>query len=204
MLARLRAARWAHVITVGGAGLAAVAAIGGLWAQAVATYWTQQTAMDQLSQSREDSQREEQAQASQVTFWVQDLKKGGGPELHVLNRSLDPVTHIVIGVDRYAGAFKPKDLYYGLVYRDLPPCTERVYDVNSMSAAPSSLDTDDLSLPMLYQFESVGFVDSHGKAWARSRTDLHRAAVKYVPFERWIDMGPEREKKVDNCGDSRG
>jgi hypothetical protein len=42
------------VVTVIATVVAAVAAIGGLWAQAVTTYWSQQTAKDHLEQSREE------------------------------------------------------------------------------------------------------------------------------------------------------
>ncbi|MET9044493.1 biotin-independent malonate decarboxylase subunit gamma [Streptomyces sp. NPDC004362] len=66
-LRHARSAKWGHIVTVGGTALAAFAAIGGLWAQTVATYWSQQTAKDQLEQSQEDSKRELRAQASRVS-----------------------------------------------------------------------------------------------------------------------------------------
>ncbi|MFJ7146683.1 hypothetical protein ACIQVT_00390 [Streptomyces sp. NPDC100445] len=210
---RLRRAGWAHAITVSGAGLAAVAAIGGLWAQAVATYWTQQTARDQLSQSREDSQREEQAQASQVTFWVQDSKSGGGPELHVLNRSLDPVTSVRLGARRFAVGS-----YYGFPGgHDLPPCTEEVFDTQKMFLVPS---LDQVTRKGQERFTSaraaftyLGFVDSHGRRWGRLKTDLVDMSDSEILIDPETTLTDARGKVVlgepvvktaDNCGNDHG
>ncbi|MFD6551632.1 hypothetical protein [Streptomyces sp. NPDC058398] len=201
---RLRRVRWGHAITVGGAGLAAVAAIGGLWAQAVATYWTQQTALDQLSQSREDSEREEQAQASQVTFWLEDTTPNKAPALHILNRSLDTVTNVVVNIRGFPNGSQTEKLYSGIGFtRDLPPCTETVYNTQSMNLIPAiKPQPKDLFKPGESDFLSVTFSDSHGKVWKRSAMEL-REWPNPIGTEGLIDMGLGRVKKADNCGDDR-
>ncbi|WP_328663247.1 hypothetical protein [Streptomyces sp. NBC_00328] len=202
---RLRRAGWTHAITVGTAVLAAVAAIGGLWAQAVATYWTQQTAKDQLSQSREDSQREEQAQASRVTFWLEYPPSGEGPELHVLNRSLDPVTDVFLGARRFTiGLYSAH-----MDGNDLPPCTERVFDTDEMVLVPRSRRAKtrggmERFTPMRVEFKYLMFVDSHGKEWERSPTVLYdRSALRDDDPVGSISMGQPRVKEAESCGDDR-
>ncbi|MEU2427742.1 hypothetical protein ABZ619_43340 [Streptomyces sp. NPDC007851] len=66
---RFRRTRWGELITVTATVIAAVAAIAGLWFQAVATYWSQQTAKDQLAQSGEANEQEKRQQAAEVAFW---------------------------------------------------------------------------------------------------------------------------------------
>ncbi|MGW5285192.1 hypothetical protein ACWERI_38125, partial [Streptomyces collinus] len=215
---RLRRAGWAQTITVVGAGLAAVAAVGGLWAQAVATYWTQQTARDQLSQSVEDSQREERAQASQVSFWVAYPPSGGSPELHILNRSLDPVTNVYLGAMRIN-----RGMYYGRrrggkgmnyspgVGGDLPPCTEEVYKVQNMWLGPlggetlGPEDTRESFIQTRASFQTLTFVDSHGRAWERSKGDLSERVTLGMGghIAGMIDLGKSRVMKADVCGDVR-
>ena len=111
-------AKWAHIITVVGTALAAVAAIGGLWAQAVATYWSQQTAKDQLAQSQDNSDTEQRAQAARVTFWIDE--RDGLP--HFVNTSSDPVSDTAFLVEQ------EPDGRYVAVYAlsPLAPCTETI------------------------------------------------------------------------------
>ncbi|MET9386492.1 hypothetical protein ABZY09_36960 [Streptomyces sp. NPDC002928] len=214
---RLRQAGWTHVITVSGAALATLAAIGGLWAQAVASYWTQQTAKDQLSQSREDSEREEQAQASQITYWLEYPGPLQPPTLHILNRSLDPVTDVRLGF-----SLAPEMLFVGYV-ADLPPCTEDVLNTRDMvlrTAAKKDVgkvwDPREALRP---RFTQLRFIDSHGIAWERSPTKLRylvssevRSLVApEVTILVWegrdpvgfIVLGNPRVQKTNVCGDER-
>ncbi|MGQ4351098.1 hypothetical protein [Streptomyces sp. SAS_275] len=210
MRERLSAVRWTHLITVGGAGLAAFAAIGGLWAQAVATYWTQETAKDQLSQSQEDSRREQQAQASQVTFWVEPSKSGRGLGLHVLNRSLDPVTNVRVGASVFEEGY-----FYGLAGWDLPPCTEEIFDADNMfivTPKDGGAKEDRRPYPLVESsFTFLGFVDSHGGRWARSETaltDMSDSEILIDPNVPLLEGFGEIElsepvvKRADNCGDN--
>ncbi|MET9116680.1 hypothetical protein ABZX38_21165 [Streptomyces longwoodensis] len=203
---RVRQARWAHIITVSGAGLAAVAAIGGLWAQAIATNWTQQTAKDQLNQSREDSRREEQAQASQVTFWVQDAKSGSGQEVHVSNRSFDPVTDVHLRVTRWEiGAYDGPVGFYGL-----PPCTEEIYDTQAIFFVKWEKNKERRE-PLIdeYAFTDLTFVDNHGRRWVRSARALTGESDwnLVAPGTEWnaplgaVDLGEPIVRKADHCGE---
>lgn len=94
---RLRAITWTQHLTAVGLAAGPVAAIAGLWFQAVATYWSQQTAKDQLEQSRKDDERDRQEQAALVNFWevVSDTDSSSGT-FHVINRSPDPVGNVVV------------------------------------------------------------------------------------------------------------
>ncbi|MFF7732522.1 hypothetical protein [Streptomyces sp. NPDC007984] len=212
---RLRQAGWTHVITVCGAALAALAAIGGLWAQAVASYWTQQTAKDQLSQSSEDSEREAQDQASRITYWLEYPEPLKAPVLHILNRSLDPVTNVTLVFSRIPG-----ELYVGAV-RDLPPCTEDVFNSGDMTLMSwpkkeqRKLWDSYRTPPSLFTY--LSFVDSNGAAWERSPTDLRAVlppdvrsvlppeASSYLPAETdpagFLILGNPRVHKTDICGD---
>ncbi|MFE1287359.1 hypothetical protein [Streptomyces sp. NPDC058751] len=207
MRERLRSVGWAHAITVAGAGLAAVAAIGGLWAQAVATYWAQETAKDQLSQSREDSLREKQAQASQITFWSEDSEAGTGSEFHVLNRSLAPVMAVKVGAQARRSFKEP--FYLGeWGTRELPPCTEVIFETRKMfllAGAPGG-DQGRVSFDSeKFGFEYLRFVDSHGLTWARWPTGLSDKEPGMVQEAvGGVEMGKPRVKKAEHCGDEHG
>ncbi|MFF9603389.1 hypothetical protein ACF1GY_14005 [Streptomyces sp. NPDC014684] len=181
--------------------MAAVAAIGGLWAQAVGTYWTQETAKDQLSQSREDSLREKQAQASQVTFWSEDSGEGAESELHILNRSLAPVVAVKVGAQ--ARSFKEPWYLGEWGTGDLPPCTEIIFDTRKMFllAGTASGHTRRARLDS-EKFKYLRFVDSHGLTWARYQTGLVDSEPKVVrEAVGVVKMGKPRVKKAADCGD---
>lgn len=135
---RVRRARWSHFITVGATALAAVAAIGGLWAQAVTTFWSQQTAKDQLRQSQEDQEKEERVQAMAVSLWVDraDDTDDTSWRLHILNRSPDPVPFMQAaylirvgggGSARALAVSGPANAYLVVNTTRLAPCTELVF-----------------------------------------------------------------------------
>lgn len=193
---RLRKAKWAHIITIAGTGLAALAAIGGLWAQAVTSYWSQQTAKDQLGQSKKDSERDMRDQASKVTFWLEYPSSGAGPELHVLNRSLDPVTDAYMEIRRF------KVGLYAMVLRDLGPCTEFVFDSPKMELLPIDGKGVVSFAENCAEFRNLAFVDSNGKAWERSATSLKYPLQSIRDADlRGFVLSPEpRIKKTTQCG----
>ncbi|MFE9018130.1 hypothetical protein ACFYNL_06085 [Streptomyces sp. NPDC007808] len=150
-----------------GTALAAIAAIGGLWAQAVATYWSQQTAKDQLAQSREDGNRELRAQASRVTFWIAATEDG--PRPHIANRSQDAVTAVYIWHEGMV-----------LALPDLAPCTEIVYMPESDRSKDGILvkPPEILTNWSLYTDTSiVGFTDRAGQHWRRKTTALNQTST---------------------------
>jgi hypothetical protein len=149
-----------RIVTVAATVVAAVAAIGGMWAQAVTTYWSQQTAKDQLEQSKEESDQKRRTQASQVTLWIEKTKDG--PRPHIANRSPDAVTAVTLS--------HPTGL--GLLLPDLPPCTQVVYTPKpyrsdgEMHAPPSVLTEWTLyNTRAATPSPALLFTDRHGHSW---------------------------------------
>ncbi|MGW3157382.1 hypothetical protein [Streptomyces sp. NPDC001089] len=191
---------WTNTITLVGVAIAAIAAITGLWFQAVATYWSQQTAKDQLDHSKEDDLKEERAQASRVTYWEEFTDDG--PDIHVVNRSLDPVTTLFLDFTF---------ILYGVAVEgnvtapvDLPPCTERVYRYANMHG-----EDNDGKIGPLWNTSAViariYFVDGHGRFWARDRTSLTQkrppaTTLRSTRKPPVTEVKPAPTKKVENCG----
>jgi hypothetical protein len=172
---RLNQAGWGQVITVAGAAAAALAAIVGLWFQAVATYWSQQTAKDQLEQSREDGDREKREQASRVTAWFEDQYEISKAKIHVLNRSPDPVGRVDIVLLLDTGKLDGKIQNWRLVRHSLEPCTELVYPVKGMKLKPwdSYRDSGTWSTPsFMLGLAQMYFYDRDGRNWIREGGNL--------------------------------
>ncbi|MFE3167829.1 hypothetical protein [Streptomyces sp. NPDC059224] len=166
------------MITVTATALAALAAIGGLWAQAVTTYWSQQTAKDQLQQSQEESRREISAQAVTVSAWVEDPDENGSDwELHILNRSPDPVPSARVAL-KGSMSFKGSDVSIGadlyLNTSRLSPCTELVFSRKSVThwdregtdGTDGGAAENTVWISQLYGFT---FTDRDGMQWWRLR-----------------------------------
>lgn len=221
---RIRRASWAHAITVIGTALAAVAAIGGLWAQAVASYWSQQTAKDQLSQSQEEGVRQTRDQASKVTFWVEHpAGRRENVKLHVLNRSPDPVSEVqvVLRVRRDVGPDGGHHLPEGeeaelwvLPLYNLGPCAETVYPAPKMRLQQvprnhiASLDEwPKLSDQNVWNVGSMHFVDSSGRGWIRTAEGLNERSsppVDDLLINKIIWWDDEEVDKAGLCeGESR-
>ncbi|MEU1035612.1 hypothetical protein ABZ402_44450 [Streptomyces mirabilis] len=161
------------MITVTATALAALAAIGGLWAQAVTTYWSQQTAKDQLQQSQEESRREISAQAVTVSAWLEDpIEDGSDWEVHVLNRSPDPVPSARVGLKgtmTFEGSDVAIGAYLYLNTSRLAPCTELVFSQKSITrwvreGADAGAAGGTVWVSQLYGFT---FVDRDGMQWWR-------------------------------------
>ncbi|MER7576863.1 hypothetical protein [Streptomyces sp. NPDC126514] len=174
----MRRANWAHAITVTGAALAAIAAIGGLWAQAVASYWSQQTAKDQLAQSKEEDVRKTRAQASKVTYWVEHPHgRREGVKLHVLNRSSDPVSEVQIVLHISVGGQRQQ---WWLVLSNLRPCADIVYPATKLrleniprNNVSSPEEWPKLSDQGYWEVGFMYFVDGNGTSWIRTSKSLH-------------------------------
>ncbi|MFF7379413.1 hypothetical protein ACIP4Q_35585 [Streptomyces massasporeus] len=177
---------------------AALAAIGGLWAQAVTTYWSQQTAKDQLEQSREDSDRDERAQAGRVTIWIAKTKDG--PRPHIANRSPDAVTNVVL--EHPSGA--------GLILPDLPPCTQVVYTPKPYRGSDGKMHTPPAVLTEWTLFNSragtpspaLFFTDSRGVSWERRVATLKRRPSGDHGVVERLPVPPDElpAKRAEMCG----
>jgi hypothetical protein len=221
----MRQVGWAHGITVTGTALAAVAAIGGLWAQAVTSYWTQQTAEDQLSQSKDESMRKVRDQASKVTYWggggsafewggtgTLPSSGEGSSALHVLNRSPDPIPlaniaiHITQKDSPDTGVLSTETWVVSL--SNIPPCTHIEYPESALQlgfisdGSPSTLsDTIGVWSPV-----SMHFVDTRGKEWNRTRTSLKEGSTPHViskpiSLHNYIVGTDAQTHKADSCTD---
>ncbi|MER7409368.1 hypothetical protein [Streptomyces cacaoi] len=188
---RFRRANWSHTVTVTGTALAAVAAIGGLWAQAVASYWTQETAEDQLSQSREESVRRLRDQASKVTYWggggsafrwggtgAVGSSGDGSSALHVLNRSPDPVPRAAIGVEirtKDPDDVERKREVWVISLTDIPPCTHIAYPETELVLGAVYAEDDRRTIAGekgVWNPLSMKFTDTRGREWTRTETSL--------------------------------
>lgn len=177
---RLRNVRWSHIITLVGTAIAAIAAIGGLWAQAVTTYWSQQTSKDQLEQSKEDSAQAKSSQASRITFWLTPTKDGLRP--HIANRSPDAVTSVYLVRTYNTGRVA---IHLG----SLAPCTEIVFMPKKGGFYPATSDA------MVWTRggnpASLFFVDRAGISWKRDPTALNQRPTPGPPQPYELVFGPE-------------
>ncbi|MFE2991149.1 hypothetical protein [Streptomyces sp. NPDC059262] len=159
---------WAKLGTV----VAVVAGIGTLLFSGVATYYQALVSTDQLEQSREEIQRDKQDQASRVSFW-EDLD-GASPEryeLHLMNRSPDPVSNLEVILDIWIKTIgkQPKEHYISIDDLNLAPCTEVV------------LTEGNLKYRMRGRWHPVeraswvliGFIDRDGAEWLRTPKGLY-------------------------------
>ncbi|WP_413754794.1 hypothetical protein [Streptomyces sp. MMBL 11-3] len=211
---------------MGGTALAALAAIGGLWAQAVASYWSQETAKDQLSQSRDASEQELQRQAQLVSSWVE---KGGGygkRRVHILNRSRDPVSAVTFYIHLY-GRFPNVDVrpsYTFDDFGDLGPCTELVYEEADFRAWDLSWGPEREPQRQLQKIpEPEGgseyvesthldvrwffFTDRSGLRWVRKNSRLLPlsaldTAVDPSASSRWMLLGKPDVRTAKGCESS--
>ncbi|MFF8696239.1 hypothetical protein ACF08W_28910 [Streptomyces sp. NPDC015144] len=137
--------------------LAAVVAAVSLAITAWGTYKAAQVADDQLSQSREDGDKEKRAQASRVNAWAE------GQALVTANRSLDPVVMSVFlnsAERRKAHSKMVTYVYFGVV----PPCTS-VQIPRSVVYTRAAELTDPPGTD--WRIRGLHFVTSDGTFWVR-------------------------------------
>jgi hypothetical protein len=217
---------WTHVITLTGAALAAIAAVGGLWAQAVATYWSQQIAKDQLSQSRDEEARQVRSQAAKVTYWggggsafewggtgTLTSAGDGSTALHVLNRSPDPVPYVDIAIE-ITGKNIQNDIQseiWIISLRSLPPCTHIEYQDSNLTLGFIQADGEEPStlanLEGIWEPTSMHFTDTKGVEWLRTESSLKKGeAPKFFHEARVSRMGvvgiDAKVSKVEPCKDA--
>ncbi|QOV40195.1 hypothetical protein IM697_18410 [Streptomyces ferrugineus] len=120
-----------------------MAGIGTLLFTGIATYFGAMVSRDQLEQSRDDAEKEARSQASRVSTWV-DYAQDGGIQLHVMNRSPDPVSELDLFFEAHNGAPDALDLnvVYSLVLPDLPPCSDLVLDPSTWRYRTSGRDPE--------------------------------------------------------------
>jgi hypothetical protein len=141
--------------------IAAFVAAGGLVTSAWTGYYQVKTAQDQLAQSKEDSEKELQSQASLVSSWTMDGKSGKTTG-YFANRSLDPISQVTIGIARGLDGETQEGLYRGdkelLDLSDVPPCSIITIP---QSQAPGNAQ--------YFAIAGFSFVDVRGQRWGRDR-----------------------------------
>ena len=146
--------------------IAALAAAGGLAFSGWSSYFSVQTARDQLAQSREEADRELRQQAVLVSAWTQvdgtNAPRGepGKTTGFITNRSLDPVAQVVIGITTDADSKEPEHnlmLDLGI----LPPCS-RVTIPPKVVLHPLGINGE-----WSYRIVGVSLVDAYGQRWTR-------------------------------------
>ncbi|MFC8093384.1 hypothetical protein [Streptomyces sp. NPDC057301] len=190
--------------------LAAVAAIGGLWAQAVTTYWSQQTAKDQLQQSRQEGEKAERAQAETVSAWIE-----GSPrfwQVHVLNRSSDPVPRILVGLTgtvQFGDSVQASAVFEVSTSR-LAPCTELIFSPDQLSdrwmpRGGGEMRTIDGGAAFVDFIAATTFVDRDGRSWVRTGNGrLSRESGINVDGEWYNRLGDNPAvKKAASCGENK-
>ncbi|MGW6487139.1 hypothetical protein [Streptomyces sp. NPDC055056] len=190
-----------------------MAAIGGLWASAVATYWSQQTARDQLQQSRDDAEKDERAQAVAVSAWYEGIDSQW--TVHVLNRSPDPVPALKVTFsgrvvfEKFNG-YLPKGkwerAWLTVETSRLAPCTELIYSPRQISHTWTRYPEERVERPTFQVFlsgiDSTEFTDREGRNWWRDRTELKRGSPPWRPAPQWENgtIDDPVVKEAASCG----
>ncbi|WP_327123665.1 hypothetical protein [Streptomyces sp. NBC_01727] len=136
-------------------------------ATAVATYYGAVVAKDQLEQSQEDAERAVREQASRVSFWKVSERTGLG--LHVMNRSPDPVTNVVlrarVALRRGDGKLVAGD-WSGLRLA-LEPCSVTIFEWDKLRLGADGKRW--LEAPDQWKLVEirVTFADRDGTVWER-------------------------------------
>lgn len=162
-------------MTIGATVIGAVAAIGGLWAQAWTGYYAGQVSKDQLRQARAEEQRERRAQANLVTFWLEGELYEGDRDIHIVNRSPDAITNVTLAVSWLGtpGETAPQfhlDLFY------IQPCVEIIYMARDLELVwwgePGKKERRERLDHVSWNINGLYFFDREGRRWDRGSNYL--------------------------------
>ncbi|MFE1927190.1 hypothetical protein ACFW91_32125 [Streptomyces asoensis] len=154
--------------------IGAIAAVGSVGFTGWATYVSAQVAQDQLDQSKEENEKEERQQASRVTFWAESYySKDSAQTIHLVNRTPDSVTSILVHVSSVA----PDAGWYPLTgfAHGVPPCSDLVFKMSDQMASSNGLKSGVHFVPGITQVEGLVFTDASGVTWIRERDSLNKA-----------------------------
>ncbi|MEV8435069.1 hypothetical protein [Streptomyces chartreusis] len=191
---------WMQISAVG----AALAAAGGLIFSAWTSYYSVQTAEDQLEQSREDADREVRQQAVLVSTWTQTDGRGaprgepGKTMGFVTNRSLDPVDEVIVGIavrteaDLPSGPVRPQSPRTMLYLGPLPPCSRVTIPAKVVEYSQAGLRVDS------YSITGMSFVDVYGQRWARIASGPLQP-MKEAPAKEGSNAFEENAKSIQKA-----
>jgi hypothetical protein len=182
---------WTRIGTVAGV----IAGIGTLLFTGIATYFGAMVSRNQLEQSRQDAAQKARDQAARVSTWV-DYSPDGDIQLHVMNRSPDPVSSVDMLFEAVIGDYEHTELLvtYSLGLPDLPPCSDMVFDPGTwkyrryrdktetypespIAALPSADGWMRQPQPDRLDVVYLRFTDRSGKVWWRDYGKLRSGAM---------------------------
>lgn len=181
---------WAKTAAVFGI----VAGVVTLALTAVATYYGARVGADQLAQSREDAERQKRGQASRVTTWA-DRNPDGSKQLHVANRTHDPVFDVEVDFRAYVPYEGDPDPQVGhlpgevrqvhflpVKVEALGPCSEIVIEAGELFYPKGRKLVSVAATQQLWlSADSLMFRDSTGIAWQRTGSRLREGEVPIAP-----------------------
>ncbi|MDX3065814.1 MULTISPECIES: hypothetical protein [Streptomyces] len=181
-------------------------------------------AEDQLEQSREDAERRSRDQAMRVTYWV-DGGMGEPTRLHLMNRSLDPVSGVYLRFRAQDDSGLLLDLRdegnsgsnsivsFFLFMETVSPCTEITIDAESLRYGNKRKKFPRPG-QVLLSGHKVRFWDRDGAVWERTTMRLQRLKGAEVDSANWLfeddryvpgDIaGTPVRKKAASCGEPAG
>ncbi|MEU9731129.1 hypothetical protein [Streptomyces sp. NPDC048002] len=180
-----------------------------------------EVAQDQLKQSKKQDQLAEQAQASLVNLWP-EYPKGGESKLVVVNRSLDPVRKVFLGMEISGQAEGERVRAVIQVPVDaLAPCSRAEIALIDIYAPNRHGENVRLDSGAEFKNYSLSFVDSDGNEWERPRDgklypaernpgesarEKYRKLFEKGKYETPHQLGPESAlgspAVLEKCGES--
>ncbi|MBL1085849.1 hypothetical protein JK359_28440 [Streptomyces actinomycinicus] len=134
---------------------------------------------NELDQAKDEAADRARSQATRVTFWNDDAADGI-PQMHVMNRSADPVSDVVVlaraGVPRTdkTTPLGPQSDKFILAIGNIAPCTDFTITADALVNKNSKqvlFSEHVVALEVVF----VSFDDSGGAEWVRTVKDLLKA-----------------------------
>ncbi|MFF3381323.1 hypothetical protein ACFYXF_51295 [Streptomyces sp. NPDC002680] len=157
---------------------------------------------DQLTQVREDADREDREQALLVSYW-QDHRSGS---VHVLNRSPDPIVSIELFI---GGVVVNQEGSLAQVPLQLPvvaPCVELIFQWKEVRYKKlGDLQWLKVSKYLTGTLESATFYDRDGRRWNRNYAGLWEETLPkefgMKETNYYAEIGDEyKEQEAPSCG----
>ncbi|MEX1659161.1 hypothetical protein ABZ960_39400 [Streptomyces pseudovenezuelae] len=173
---RLRTRNWEKVAAI----TAAAAAATGLIFSAWTTYISQEIARDQLSHSKDQDIQEDRSQAILANAWV--VFRKGTQELVVVNRSLDPIKDVTVGiiVSGYPESNDKELKVAALGVTDaIPPCSKVEIKTKGIYATDGGKNV--LIETAFIDDYFLAFRDANAKEWEREKDGEIRKVSQNSP-----------------------
>lgn len=151
----------------GAAIILAIAAVVGIFLNWQTNETSKEVAKDQLAHSKKQDELTEKSQASLINLWP-EYPKGGVSKLVVINRSLDPVRKVFLGMEisGQAGGEEVEAVIM-VPIEAIAPCSRAEIAMNGIYAPNRSGKNVLLESGAEFKDYSLSFVDSNGSEWER-------------------------------------